>query len=136
MSTFNLEIVATDKVFYNGPCEFLVFPGLDGERGVLAGHETMVAGVKAGELRCRNGEEEMLAAVGNGFIEITGDRVVLIADFIERAEDIDVIRAQRAKERAEERIKAKRSEIEFVRSQAALARAMARLKVTRKLKDQ
>lgn len=136
MSTFNLEIVATDKVFYQGPCEILIFPGLDGEQGVLAGHENMVAAVKAGELRYKNDGDEMLAAVGDGFVEITGDRVVLIADFVERAEDIDVMRAERAKERAEERIKAKRSEMEFVHSQAALARAMARLKVTRKLKNQ
>lgn len=137
MSTFNLEVVAIDKVFYKGPCEFLVFPGLDGEQGILPGHELMVAAVKAGELRCKVSENEnMVAAVGDGFVEILGDKVVLIADFVEKAEDIDEMRAQRAKERAEERMKAKQSEIDFIHSQAALARAMARLKVSSKYKKQ
>ncbi|MDD7408721.1 MAG: F0F1 ATP synthase subunit epsilon [Anaerovoracaceae bacterium] len=133
MSTFKLEIVATDKVFFRGDAEFVVIPALDGEMGVLAGHDTMVAAVKAGELRYTvNGQTE-LCAVGDGFAEILGDRVTIICDFAERAVDIDVMRAERAKERAEERIQAKKSQIEFVHSQAALARAMARLKVTSKI---
>lgn len=134
MNTFNLEIVATDKVFYRGECESLVFPALDGEKGVLAGHEIMVSAIKAGELRYTVGGKLRLAAVGNGFIEILGDKVVIICDFVERPQDIDIKRAQLAKERAEERIRLKRSEIEYVHSQAALARAMARLKVTSKCK--
>ena len=132
MSTFNLEIVATDKVFYQGDCELLVFPALDGEHGVLADHEVMVSAVKAGELRYTVEGETRLAAVGNGFVEILGDRVVLICDFVERPEDIDVKRAQLAKERAEERIRLKKNEVEYVHSQAAIARAMARLKVASK----
>ena len=133
MSTFKLEIVATDKVFFRGDAEFVVIPALDGEMGVLAGHDTMVAAVKAGELRYTvNGQTE-LCAVGDGFAEILGDRVTIICDLAERAVDIDVMRAERAKERAEERIQAKKSQIEFVHSQAALARAMARLKVTSKI---
>ena len=132
MKTFKLEIVATDKVFYSGDAEMLVFPSLDGEHGVLADHELMVAPVVAGELRYTVNGEHKLAAVGNGFVEILGDRVILICDFVERPEDIDVKRAQLAKERAEERIRLKKSEREYVHSQAALARAMARLKVTSK----
>ena len=130
MKTFKLEIVATDKVFYSGDAEMLVFPSLDGEHGVLADHELMVAPVVAGELRYTVDGEQKLAAVGNGFVEILGDRVILICDFVERPEDIDVKRAQLAKERAEERIRLKKSEREYVHSQAALSRAMARLKVT------
>ena len=132
MKTFKLEIVATDKVFYSGDAEMLVFPSLDGEHCVLADHELMVAPVVAGELRYTVNGEQKLAAVGNGFVEILGDRVILICDFVERPEDIDVKRAQLAKERAEERIRLKKSEREYVHSQAALSRAMARLKVTSK----
>ena len=132
MKTFKLEIVATDKVFYSGDAEMLVFPSLDGEHGVLADHELMVAPVVAGELRYTVNGEQKLAAVGNGFVESRGDRVILICDFVERPEDIDVKRAQLAKERAEERIRLKKSEREYVHSQAALSRAMARLKVTSK----
>lgn len=129
MSTFNLEIVATDKVFYNGECELLVYPALDGERGVMAGHENMVSAVKAGELRYTVDGQQSTAAVGQGFVEILGDRVVLICDFVERPEEIDAKRAQLAKERAEERIRLKNSKAEYIHAQAALARAMARLKV-------
>ena len=132
MNTFKLEIVATDKVFYEGEAEMLVFPGVDGEQGVLAGHELMVAPVVAGELRFTVDGHQQIAAVGNGFVEILGDRVVLICDFVEKPEEIDIKRAQLAKERAEERIRLKNSEIEYVHSQAAIARAMARLKVTSK----
>ena len=132
MSTFNLEIVATDKVFYQGPCESLVFHGIDGEHGILARHETMVAAVKAGELRCIINGERKGAAVGDGFIEVSPEKVVVIVDFAERPEDIDIKRAERAKERAEERLRLKRSEKEYVHSQAALSRAMARLKVSQR----
>lgn len=92
----------------------------------------MVAPVVAGELRFTVDGQQQIAAVGNGFVEILGDRVVLICDFVEKPEEIDIKRAQLAKERAEERIRLKNSEIEYVHSQAALARAMARLKVTSK----
>ena len=132
MSTFNLEIVATDKIFYKGQCEFLVFPGIDGEHGILANHEPMVAAVKAGELRYTVDGEIRGAAVGDGFIEVSSEKVVVISDFAEMPEEIDIKRAERAKERAEERLRLKRSEKEYVHSQAALSRAMARLKVARK----
>ena len=91
MNTFNLEIVATDKIFYKGTCESLVFPGIDGEHGVLARHETMVAAVKAGELRCIIDGEHKRAAVGDGFIEVSPEKVVVIVDFAERPEDIDIV---------------------------------------------
>lgn len=132
MTTFNLEIVATDKIFYQGPCESLVFPGLDGEHGILARHESMVAAVRAGELRYTVNGEMKAAAVGDGFVEVLPDRVVVISDFAERPEEIDIKRAERAKERAEERIRLKKSEREYVHSQAALSRAMARLKVSQR----
>ncbi len=130
MKTFKLEIVAIDKVFYRGDCEYLVFPDYDGEHGIMAGHEIMVATVQEGEIRYTVEGEVRYAAVGKGFIEILGDRVILIADFVEKPEEIDIKRAQLAKERAEERLRVKEGEIEYVRSQAALARAMARLKVS------
>ncbi len=132
MSTFNLEIVATDKIFYKGPCESLVFPGIDGEHGILARHEPMVAALQAGELRFTVDGQARGAAVGDGFIEVSSEKVVVISDFAERPEDIDIKRAERAKERAEERLRLKRSEKEYVHSQAALSRAMARLKVAKR----
>lgn len=135
MKTFRLEVVATDKIFYKGPCESLVFPGLDGEFGVLAGHEVTVAAVKVGEMRFKVDGEWRYAAVGDGYVEILSDRVILICDFVEKPEEIDIKRAQLAKERAEERLRAKDGYVEYVRSQAALARAMTRLKVSGRKKN-
>lgn len=132
MSTFKLNIVALDKVFYDGLCEALTIPAVDGEKGILASHEPMVMALAAGELRFTADGQEQVAAVGDGFVEITGEKVVVITDFAQRPEEIDVERAARAKERAEERIREKKSQVEFAHSQAALARAIARMKVAKK----
>ena len=70
--------------------------------------------------------------MGDGIVEVSSEKVVVISDFAEKPEEIDIKRAERAKERAEERIRLKKSEKEYVHSQAALSRAMARLKVARK----
>ncbi len=132
MSTFNLNVVSLDKVFYDGPCDALTIPALDGEKGILAGHEPMVMAITAGEMRFTVNGQQQTAAVGCGFVEITGEKVIVITDFAMLPEDIDVEHAERAKVRAEERIREKRSQIEFAHSQAELARAMAKLKVAKK----
>ena len=132
MNTFNLQVVSLDNQFYDGPCEALTIPAVDGEQGVLANHEPMVMAIKAGEMRYTINGQEQAAAVGCGFAEITGDKVVVITDFAMKPEDIDVERAERAKAKAEEALREKESQVEFARSQAKLARAMARLKVAKK----
>lgn len=132
MSTFNLQVVALDRVFYDGPCDTLTIPAVDGEKGILASHEPMVMAITAGEMRFSANGQQQVAAVGCGFAEITGDKVVLITDFAQKPEEIDIEHAERAKVRAEERMREKRSQIEFAHSQAELARAMAKLKVARK----
>ena len=132
MSTFNLHIVALDRVFYDGPCESLTIPAVDGEKGILAGHEPMVVAITAGELRFVTGGKTTVAAVSCGFAEITRDAVVILTDFARTPEEIDIETAEREKVRAEERIREKKSQIEFAHSQAELARAMAQLKVARK----
>lgn len=132
MSTFNLHVVALDKVFYDGPCDALTLPAVDGEKGVLASHEPMVMAITAGEMRITAGGEQLVAAVGCGFAEITGDKVVVITDFAMKPEEIDIEHAERVKVRAEERMREKRSQVEFAHSQAELARAMAKLKVAKR----
>ena len=132
MSTFNLQVVALDRVFYDGPCDTLTIPAVDGEKGILASHEPMVMAITAGEMRFSANGQQQVAAVGCGFAEITGDKVVVITDFAQKPEEIDIEHAERAKVRAEERMREKRSQIEFAHSQAELARAMAKLKVARK----
>ena len=130
--TFYLEITASDRKFYNGECEMMIFPAIDGQQGILPNHESMVTAVKAGELRFKVNGEWKEAAVGDGFGEIMPEFVVLLADTVEWPDEIDIRRAKEAKERAQERLRQKESQREYYHSKAALSRAMARLKVTGK----
>ena len=130
--TFLLEIIASDRVFFTGQCESLIIPGIDGAHGVLANHERTVTCLAAGELKYKIDEEWKYAAVSDGYAEISGDHVVIIADTIERPEEIDVKRAQEAKERAEERLRQKQSIKEYYHTQIALNKAMNRLKVNQR----
>lgn len=127
--TFNLEIIASDHPFFKGDCEMLIFPGLDGEYGILPNHEAMVTCLSAGELRYKVDGEWKYAAVSDGFVEIMPKFVVLIADTVEKPEEIDLRRAEEAKMRAVEKLRQKQSIKEYYHTKAALNRAMNRLKV-------
>ena len=97
MSTFSLKIISTDKVFYDGKCEYLVIPTIDGEKGILAHHENMVIAVEIGELRFRKPDGEWVTAVvSKGFAEIVNNRASVLVNTAERPEDIDVKRAEEA----------------------------------------
>ncbi|MBR6670933.1 MAG: F0F1 ATP synthase subunit epsilon [Ruminococcus sp.] len=130
--TFQLDIIASDRVFYSGECEELVFPALDGLYGVLPLHEPLVTAVSPGELKYKVDGKWYYAAVSNGFAEIMPQFAVILADYVEFPEEIDIKRAKEAKMRAQERMKQKQSVIEYYRTQAALNRAMNRLKVSGK----
>ncbi|MCU6763611.1 F-ATPase epsilon subunit [uncultured Roseburia sp.] len=136
METFELKIIACDKVFYNDRSNLLIVPALDGELAVLPHHENMVVAVKAGEIKFRNQQGEMVDVVnGIGFVHIMNNRVTVLVDTVERPEDIDVARAKAAEERAKERLRQKQSLQEYHRSQATLARAMARITAASKHKN-
>ena len=120
------------KVFYDGKCEYLVIPTIDGEKGILAHHENMVIAVEIGELRFRKPDGEWVTAVvSKGFAEIVNNRASVLVNTAEHPEDIDVKRAEEAKERAEEQLRQKQSIQEYYLSQASMARAMTRLKASR-----
>lgn len=133
-NTFHLEILSPYGVFFTGQAEELVFPAIDGLHGVLPGHEPMATALSAEELKYRVDGKWYYAAVSDGFVEIMPDYVILMSATVERPEDIDENRARAAKERAEERLRQKRSQQEYVQSQAALARALARLKTKREIR--
>ena len=128
--TFYLEMIASERKFYTGPCEEIVFPAMDGLRGVLPGHEAMVTALEAGEMKFKVEGEWRYVAVSDGFVEIMPKTVVLLADTIERPDEIDINRANEAKVRAEERMRQKQSIKEYYQTQASLNRAINRLKVT------
>ena len=109
----------------------VVLPGEDGAIGVLPGHAPLLAALKAGEIWYRKGAEKKYAFIAKGFAEIVPERVSVLAHVAERAEDIDLARAEAAKRRAEERITKPSSEIDIERARVALLRALTRVQVSR-----
>ena len=129
MNTFPLEIIALNRVAYQGPCESLVIPAPDGEVGIMAGHVPVFIAIAAGELRYTLDGQTTILAVGDGFLDVDESRAVVLVDFAERADEIDMIRAQAAAERAKERIQAHQDARTVAHAEAALARAIARIRV-------
>ncbi len=129
-SLFDLKIIACDGIFYDGQAEMLVFPGGDGEVGILNHHEPFTGIVDIGEIRFKNPEGEWKKAIiSDGLITVyRGGAVKIVAYSCERPEDIDTFRAQEALERAQEQLQQKQSRIEYQISTNNMARAMARLK--------
>ena len=131
-NTFQLEILASDRPFYVGAAEQLVFPTVDGLMGILPGHEAMVTIVSPGELKYLVDGEWHYAAISEGFAEVRRDYVLVLGDAIELPEEIDAKRAAEAAERAKERLLHKQSIMQYYHSQAALNRAMNRLKISKR----
>lgn len=137
MADFHVKIISSNRTFYEGVCHCLILPAVDGEMAVMAHHESEIVAVKAGEMRFQATEDGPCeaAVVGQGFCEIANNRVMLLADTIEKPEEIDRIRAQEALERAKERLRQKQSISEYYSTRAAMARALVRLKETEKFVD-
>jgi len=126
--TFQLNILAPDKAFFSGEAEQIVFDTPKGRIGLMADHMAMLASVAEGLLEiCVDGKWQT-AAVGQGFAEVGSGVADLFVDTVEWAEDIDIVRARQALERASERMGSDISHTEFLRSQAAMSRALARLR--------
>ena len=107
---YNLRIIAADRVFYEGPCLSLIVPAFDGEKEVLAHHEAMVIAVTDGEMRYKTEDGTWhIGYVGRGFVQIANNRVILLTESAEKPEEIDVRRAEEAKERALEQLRQKQS---------------------------
>jgi len=131
--TFYLHIATPERDFFSGDAESLVLTTLEGEMGVLAGHTPMVVALDTAPMRMKVGGEWKEATLMGGFAEITNDRAVILADTAEWPEEIEIQRAEEAKRRAEERIRAHANELEYMRSLVALKRALTRLSVSREV---
>ncbi len=131
--TFPLHVLAADKPFYEGGCESLVVPTLDGAYGVLAHHCNTILAIIPGTLtfRTEDGREEV-AAVASGIMKVEDGEVLVLVDSAIRPEEIDLERQRRAADEAKEAMLQKRSLEEYHAAQARLARALARLNVKRK----
>jgi len=133
MGKIFLEIITPDRVVVSREVDMVVVPGVEGEFGVLEDHVAFLSGVVPGELRYTVEGRTEYCAVMEGFAEVSNNKVSILVDAAERAEEIDVERAKRALERAKERLE-KREGVDIARAEAALKRAMARLKVAEKVK--
>lgn len=129
---FKVEIITPDRIFYEGDAEFLEFTTAAGDIGVYAKHIPMTTVLAPGAVIVHNGEEETVAAVHSGFAEILGDKVTLLAEIAEWPEEIDLMRAEAARGRAEERIAAKAADTDIKRAEFALRKALTRIDVAKK----
>jgi F-type H+-transporting ATPase subunit epsilon len=127
-STIRLELVTPERLLVSEEVDEVIAPGFEGEFGVLPEHTFYLAILSIGVLRYRKGSDMRKVAVGGGFAEVTPDRVVVMADVAEKAEEIDVERARRAQARAEEALKDVTLDDEaFAKATSALQRAMVRM---------
>jgi F-type H+-transporting ATPase subunit epsilon len=135
MPSIKLDIVTAERVVYSEEVDEVIAPGAEGQLGILPHHAPLMTILTAGELVVRKGGAEDSLAISGGFLEVRPDRVIVLADQAERAEEIDESRAEAAKQRAEERLRDQRVEgLDASRAEAALRRAIARLSVAEKIK--
>ncbi len=127
-----LEIVTAERQVYSEDVDVIVAPGIDGELGILPRHAPLLTVLKPGEIMVRKEGEESTIAVSGGFLEVLGEKVTILADTAERAEEIDLERAEEALERAQERVSESVSDMDLERALASMRRSQARLKVARR----
>lgn len=132
MATLKLEIVTPEAVIYSEDVDMVTLPGVDGEMGVYPAHISLMTQVVHGEIIARRGGQDHFLAVGEGFAEITGERVAILTDMAIKADDIDEARAEEARKRAEARLAEKLSDEESAAVQAALAHSLTQLKLKRR----
>jgi F-type H+-transporting ATPase subunit epsilon len=133
-STFMLEIVTPEQILLRDEVQFMVAPGAEGELGIMKNHAPLVAALDIGVLRYNNasGTQKKMALSG-GFMEVIDNVARVLAETAEHGEDIDILRAKAAKERAERRIQAREDNLNLARAEMALKRAISRLKAAEAL---
>lgn len=125
-----LELATPTRMVVAETVDEVVVPGSEGYFGVLPGHAPLLATLGIGELTYRIGRDERHVAVAGGFAEVRNDKVIVLADTAELPQDIDRARAERARDRAEQRVSGRlQDEIDYARAAAALARALTRIQV-------
>jgi F-type H+-transporting ATPase subunit epsilon len=134
MATLHLEIVTAEKTIFSGEVDQVTVPGGGGVMGVLANHAPVLSTLKPGELRVKIGNTVDEYAIGGGFIDINNNKVTILADSAERADEIDGARAEAARKRAEEilRTQPPSDKVDVFKLEAALRRSQVRLNVARK----
>lgn len=135
-NTIHVDVVSAEESIYSGEAEFVVLPGEAGELGIYPRHTPLITRIKPGAVRIKpaGGGDEELIFVAGGILEVQPAVVTVLADTAIRAHDLDEVKAQEAKKRAEEAMQNKTSKLEIAKAQAELAAAMAQLQAIRKLR--
>ena len=134
MATIRLEIVTPEKMVFSEDVDLILAWGVGGQLGILPHHAPLMTMLQPGDLVIRKlGQEEALTLSG-GFLEVRPDKVVILADACERAEEIDEARAEEAKRRAQEALKTAVTQVEAAAAEAALRRSLARLRAVEKIR--
>jgi len=132
MATFRLEIVTAERMVFSEDVSALIAWGVEGQLGILPHHAPLMTMLQPGDLMIRKGKEEEYLVISGGFLEVRPDKVIILADACERADEIDMARAEEAKKRAQETMKAAPLTADAAVAEAALRRSLARLKVAGK----
>ncbi|HTK83115.1 MAG TPA: F0F1 ATP synthase subunit epsilon [Bacteroidota bacterium] len=128
--SFKLEIITPKKIAFSGDVESFTAPGVVGSFQVLYNHAPLLSAIGVGEVKLRDAEgKEARYATSGGFVDVVHNNVTMLAETAERADEIDVSRAESAKERAAQRLRERNSEMDVDRARVALARAVNRLKI-------
>jgi F-type H+-transporting ATPase subunit epsilon len=134
---FKLDIVTPERQIWSDNVDFVTIPTIQGEITVLANHVPIVSIIEPGELKIRKENENIFMAVTGGFFQVTGKKVTILADAAERAEEIDIARAERARAEAKKLLEEKKQErVPNVEAIAALQRSLTRLKVASRRRKQ
>ena len=128
----NLEIITPERKVLSEAVDEVIVPGLEGELGILPQHTPLISQLKTGVLTYRQGSEKRSVHVSGGFVEVLPERVSVLSDVAERPEEIDLERAQRARERAEKRLSSLGDDIDFRRAELKLQRALIRIQLASK----
>lgn len=130
--TLRLEIVTPEATTYSEEVDMVNLPGLEGDLGIYPEHVPFMTQITSGEIGVSSNGEQHFLAVGDGFVEITGDKVAVLTDMAVKESDIDEQAAEQARKRAEARLQEKLSDEELASVNAALAHSLAQLKVKRR----
>jgi F-type H+-transporting ATPase subunit epsilon len=136
MATFKLEIVTAERMVFSDEVSALIAWGMEGQLGILPHHAPLMTMLQPGDLMIRKDKEEEFLAISGGFLEVRPDKVIILADACERVDEIDIARAEEAKKRAQETMKAAPLSLDAAAAQAALRRSIARLKVAERRRRQ
>ena len=130
--TLHLEIVTPSAVVYSGPVRLVTLPAAGGQIGVFPNHVPLLTRMVPGELMVRRDGADQFLAVGEGLVEVTGDRVVIVTDMAMATKDIDEAAVEEARQRAAARLQDKLADEDVAAVNASLARSMAQLRVKKR----